>query len=135
MPDVRCAILLIGHGSRVAEANQGLQEIAGLLRRMQSEAIVEVCFGEHAEPDIQTGIKACVVAGARRILLCPYFLAAGAHVLKDLPAELELGRKRHPDIELQLTEPLGIHTKLAEVVLERCQATAEVAGWSWKGER
>ena len=123
------AILLMGHGSRVAEANAVLHRVADLVARQGGFTIVEVVFHARQPPNVQTGIDACVARGAQRIVLYPYFLYPGAHVLEGLPAELQLAGRRHPDLELVLSTPLGVHPKLAEVVCERINATLQAAGW------
>lgn len=115
---MKTAILLMGHGSRVAEANDALYAIADMVRR-QGYEIVEVAFREQHAPNIQAGIDACVAKGAERVLLYPYFLFAGAHVLEDLPAEMEDARQRHPGVVMLMGEPLGTHPKLGEIVCER----------------
>lgn len=123
------AILLMGHGSRVAEANEALYRIAEMVGQQGGFAIVEVAFREQHPPNIQAGIDACVARGAQRILLYPYFLYAGAHVLEDLPEELAVAARRHPGLELVLGTPLGVHPKLAEIVCERIDVTLRDAGW------
>ena len=82
------------------------------------------------EPNIQTGIDACVAKGANRILLFPYFLFAGAHVLEDLPEEMEIAKKRHPGLDMVLGKPLGVHSLLADLVCTRLDETLKVNGWS-----
>lgn len=126
---MKTAILLVGHGSRVAGASAALRRIAGQLRALPGFALVEVCFCERQPPDVQAGIDACVGAGARRIVLCPYFLFAGVHLRDDLPRELERARQRHPGVEMVLAEPLGEHPLLADVVAQRCRAALAAAGW------
>lgn len=126
---MKTAILLMGHGSRVAEANDALREIAGLIRTRGTYDIVEVAFREMHQPDIQAGIDACVAQGARRVLLVPYFLFAGAHVLEDLPAELATAQRRHPGLELAMGRHLGAHPKLAEIVCERVAESLAASGW------
>jgi len=123
------AILLMGHGSRVAEANQALYTIAGMLRGLRPGMIVEVAFREQHPPDIQAGIDACVRHGAQRVLLYPYFLFAGAHVLEDLPVEMAEARRRHPGLQMAMGEHLGAHPKLAEIVAERVDEAFGRAGW------
>lgn len=123
------AILLMGHGSRVAEANNALYAIAEMVREQTGIPIIEVSFREQHAPNIQQGIDACVAKGATRILLYPYFLYAGAHVLEDLPEEIEAAAKRHPGLEMMLGQPLGVHRKLAEIVCERIGASLQETGW------
>ncbi len=127
---MKTAILLIGHGSRVAEANDALHEVAALVRQRAGIDIVEVCFREQHAPNIQTGIDRCVARGAGRVLLYPYFLYAGAHVLEDLPAEMVEAAGRYPGLQMTLGQPLGVHRKLAEVVDERIGEALAAAGWN-----
>lgn len=126
---MKTAVLLMGHGSRIAEANDALRVIAELVKQQGGWEIVEVAFREMHEPNIQKGIDACVAKGAGRIVLYPYFLFAGAHVLEDLPAEMILATERYPGLEMVLGEPLGVHPKLAEIVQERVTATLQSVGW------
>ena len=123
------AILLMGHGSRVAEANEALYRIAEMVAEQGDYPIVEVAFREQHPPNIQAGIDACVARGAQRIVLYPYFLYAGAHVLEDLPDEMAAAARRHPGLQMVLGTPLGVHPKLAEIVCERLDATLREAGW------
>ncbi|MDO3377520.1 sirohydrochlorin chelatase [Geoalkalibacter halelectricus] len=126
---MKTAILLMGHGSRVAAANDALHAIAAMVRECTGFDIVEVSFREQHAPNIQKGIDACVAKGAQRILLYPYFLFAGAHVLEDLPEEMEAAAKRYPGLEMTLGEPLGVHPKLGEIVCERIDQALTQAGW------
>lgn len=130
---MKTGILLMGHGSRIAEANEALNQIAEIVKQQTGADIVEVAFRELHQPDIQAGIDACVEQGATRILLYPYFLFAGAHVLHDLPEEMEQAKERHAGLEMILGKPLGAHPKLAEVVCERLDETLASTGWNLKG--
>ena len=123
------AILLMGHGSRVAEANDALRIIADQVRQQGGFEIVEVSFRELHSPDIQAGIDRCVEQGAERVLLYPYFLFAGAHVLEDLPDEMAQAKKRYPELELTMGRPLGVHPKLGEIVCDRVAEALAEAGW------
>ena len=126
---MKTAILLMAHGSRIPEANDAVNEIAAMVRQMTGYDIVEVSFREQHLPNIQTGIDACVAQGAQRILLVPYFLYLGAHVREDLPAELAVARQRHPGVQFAMGHHLGVHRKLAEVVVERIAETLTQTGW------
>jgi sirohydrochlorin ferrochelatase len=125
----KTAILLMGHGSRIPEANDALHAIAAMVKACSGCEIVEVAFREQHAPNIQKGIDACVAAGAERIVLYPYFLFAGAHVLEDLPAEMEQAAARYPGLEMILGQPLGVHPKLGEIVCERIGEALHQAGW------
>ena len=127
---MKTAILLMAHGSRIPEANNAVSEIASMVKEMTGFDIVEISFRENYSPDIQKGIDACVERGAARILLVPYFLYLGAHVLQDLPEEIAEARQRHPGVEMMMGKPLGVHRKLAEIVAERITEALAGKGWS-----
>lgn len=120
----------MAHGSRVSEANNAALEIAAMVKEITGFEIVEVAFRELHGPDIQLGIDNCVSRGADRILLMPYFLFLGAHVLHDLPEEIETAKKRYPDLIMEMGGHLGVHKKLAEVESERIREAMERLGWS-----
>lgn len=123
------AILLMAHGSRIPQANDAALEIAARVKKMTGFDIVEVSFREQHLPNIQQGVDRCVEQGAKRILLVPYFLYMGAHVLEDLPEELEQAKERHPGVEMVLGKHLGVHNKLAEIVVERIAESLTEEGW------
>jgi sirohydrochlorin ferrochelatase len=113
------AILLIAHGSRQAAANDDLHELAGRLAGRGDYPIVEAAFLELAEPDIQAGGDRCVARGATRVLMVPYFLAAGVHVLRDLATARDSLGRRHPGVEFRLGPALGPDPLLDHLVAER----------------
>ena len=125
----KTAILLMAHGSRIPEANDAVREIAAMVKKMTDYEIVEVSYREQHLPNIQQGIDACVSKGAERILLIPYFLFIGAHVQEDLPEEMAQAKDRYPGVEFAMGSHLGVHRKLAEVVVERIAEGLTTTGW------
>ncbi len=126
------SIILIGHGSPKKDANN-LEFIATMLHSMLPAGCSEDCvtdsYLQFAKPDIMETIKKRVEGGAKRIVLHPFFLNAGTHVTKDIPELIEKARELFPGVEFIYTEPLGIHEKLAQIVMERISA----ATGSWSG--
>ena len=127
---MKTAILIMAHGSRIPEANDAMRDIAAMVKDMTGFDIVEVSYREQHLPNIQQGIDACVAQGARRVLLVPYFLFVGAHVQEDLPEEMAMAKERYPNVEFAMGDHLGVHRKLAEVVVERIGQGLASAGWS-----
>lgn len=122
------ALLLIAHGSRQEEANADLYHAVAELRRTGRYAIVEAAFLELAEPGILAGAERCLVQGAQRVILLPYFLSAGVHVRRDLADFCHRLAQRHPDVSFRLAEPLGRHALLLDVLIQRaCEAEAQLA--------
>jgi sirohydrochlorin ferrochelatase len=117
--DPHTALLLIAHGSRVAEANADLERLAAALRARGPYRVVECSYLELAQPDIAAGAERCVAAGAKRVLLIPYFLSAGVHVTRDLEAARDQLAAQHRTVAFRLADPIGLHPLMAEIVLQR----------------
>ncbi len=120
LPD---ALILLGHGSRKAEANEPLFELA----RMTAEALggcrYGVAFLQLAEPTLADAVAEAAEAGARSIVVMPFFLFPGAHVTEDIPEELEGLRAKYPHCAIRLAPHLGTHPLLAQVAAERVKET------------
>jgi sirohydrochlorin ferrochelatase len=113
------AILLVDHGSRRPEANALLEALAERLRRRLPDRLVQVAHMELAQPSIEQGIDACATAGASEVVVHPYFLAPGSHTTQTIPERVEEAKRRHPGLRVRISEPLGLHEKLLDVVLQR----------------
>ena len=114
-------LLLIAHGSRKQAAND---EISRLAQQVQARGgddygAVVSAFLECAEPNIQQGVDRCVELGATEIVVVPYFLAAGKHVVQDIPGELACARAGHPDVGIVLSQYVGDSDAMVDLVL-RC---------------
>jgi sirohydrochlorin ferrochelatase len=117
--DTRIGLLLVDHGSRFQEANDMLADVAALVRRISGLENVQYAHMELAEPTILQGFETCVRQGATIVIVHPYFLSPGRHSTSDIPRMVAEAAARFPDVEHRVTQPLGLHLKIGEVVLER----------------
>ena len=118
----RCtALLLIAHGSRRTEANAELDRIAERLRERGRYPIVQSSFLEIAEPSIEDGGAKCVERGATKVVMLPYFLSPGRHVVEDLTAARTKLCERFPAVRFSLAEPLGSHPLILDVIEQRAR--------------
>ncbi len=115
------ALIIVDHGSKVDEANKMLAQIAVLLENKKDTEfeIISYCHMELAEPTIQQAFDDSVSKGATEIVIHPYFLAPGRHSTQDIPSMVKEAAKSYPEISYVVTDPLGIHEKILEVILER----------------
>lgn len=118
------ALLLVDHGSRSAEANHALDAVATRLQALPDFPIVRTAHLEHAAPDIPEGFESCVRDGAEEIVVHPYFLAPGRHVMEDIPRRVREAAARHPGVGFRVTAPLGPDLRMAEIVLDRVRGVA-----------
>jgi len=119
LAEAKRAILLVDHGSRRAEANELLAEVARRVQARCPDAIVRAAHMELAPPSISEAIDECIAAGAGEIVVHPYFLVPGRHSTHDIPERVGEAMSRHPGIAARVTEPLGLHEKLVDVVIQR----------------
>lgn len=119
------AVLLIAHGSRRAEANDDLVQLAEILRARDLYSIVETAYLELAEPTIDAAGEKCVAAGATCVKMLPYFLSAGAHVTDDLERHRRELSGRFPNVVFELCPPLGLHPLMVEIVMDRLRQVSE----------
>jgi sirohydrochlorin ferrochelatase len=116
--DGTTALLLIAHGSRNPRANQDIVDLAKRFLQ-RGHSITESCFLELAPPTIEDGGAKCVEQGAQRVVMLPYFLSAGVHVVEDLLEARNTMSERFPNVQFILAKPLGPHTMLEELLVLR----------------
>jgi len=114
------AIILVDHGSKRAGANEILHEVAALISARSQGRLVYAAHMELADPSIEHAFGQAVSDGASRIIVHPYMLTPGKHAAHDIPLLAQKAARLHPGIFFCVTEPLGVHLKIAEVILERC---------------
>jgi len=120
------ALLLIAHGSRRAEANADVEYFARELARRGPFSQVQWSYLELARPTIDEGAEQCLSAGAKGVVLLPFFLSPGRHVREDLEAARRRLQALHPEVRFVLAEALGRHPLLVDALLDR--AAAAIAG-------
>ncbi len=113
------ALLIVDHGSTKDEANRMLEKVADVVRRKSPGLPVYTAHMELARPTLEEGVEACVSDGATEVIVHPYMLSPGRHATHDIPAMVEQAAVRFPGVVFRVTDPLGIHEKIGEVVIER----------------
>jgi sirohydrochlorin ferrochelatase len=114
------ALILVDHGSRREEASAFLDALAALVRARAPGMPVHIAHLEIAPPTIASAVRACAHDHAEEITVVPCFLAAGRHVLEDVPRLVEEAVRTHaPDVAWKIAEPLGAHPLIAELVCLR----------------
>lgn len=112
-------ILIVGHGSRRAEANEDVRQAARSIGERGGFGLVQPAFLEIEQPDVAEGFTRLAAQGAREIIVHPYFLSPGRHTRGDLPREVREVASRHPSVGYRITEPLSAHPLVIEASIER----------------
>ena len=115
--------MVVDHGSRRAEANRRHEAFVSEWEGRARFAVVEAAHMELAEPSLGTAFDRCVAAGARTVVVAPFFLWPGNHWSDDLPALAAEAADRHPGVRYLVAAPLGPHPQLLDIVgarVDRC---------------
>jgi sirohydrochlorin ferrochelatase len=112
--------VLVAHGSRRQASNDEVRDLTERLRSLAGAryAAIEMGFLELAEPPLSRALDAAAATGAAEVVVVPYFLAAGRHVIDDVPSEVDACRARFPQVKFRVTRHLGAVEGLADVVLD-----------------
>lgn len=122
------ALLLVAHGSRRKQSNDEVVLLAEKLKSQCSQqySIVNAAFLELAEVLIPDGIKQCVTDGATSIVVLPYFLNSGRHVVEDVPNIINDCIGQYPDIEISLAPHLGASDLMMDLILSSAKSAKTV---------
>lgn len=135
-------LIIAAHGSRHGESNDEIRRLCAEIANYVGSGYssVEPAFLEFAVPSVSLAVDKAVEAGATRVVVLPYFLAGGRHVLADIPAILDAKRREYPELRIEMSAYVGANPKMAELVantIERSEARqdAEPAGVIGKASR
>ncbi len=120
-------LLIIAHGSRREVSNDEVRDLGARVRFQAGKGFddVRTAFLELASPSIAEELDECARLGATEIVIVPYFLAAGRHVVVDLPAAVNAFQENSPGVSIKVAGHLGTSDALARAILELASDTAE----------
>ena len=122
------ALIIVAHGSRNKES---ASQVAALCQRLSDRAKnlgdqhggarkkfdrVAHAFLQFASPGLEETIADLVQQGANRIIVFPFFIAAGSHLLTDIPEAIEAAQKTYPGVAFSITRHLGGIDAIEEII-------------------
>ncbi len=103
-----------------------LDDVAAMVRSLTGDdTIVECAHMDLSAPTVAEGFAKCVAAGATEVIVHPYFLVPGRHSTADIPRLVEEAARPYPEVRYRVTEPLGLHSNIAQTVLERVREVTQ----------
>jgi hypothetical protein len=112
------AVIMIDHGSRKQAATAALEAVAKMVSALLNLPVYTAHMSL-AEPTLDQAVAQAASAGAKRVIVFPYFLAEGVHGAGDVPAQAARAAAGRPDVEIVLAEPLGADAAIADLVARR----------------
>lgn len=121
------ALILLAHGSSDPHWRAPFEHFAEALAGRLTTPL-RLAYMELSEPSLESTVAELAEAGVERAEILPLFFAAGRHLRRDVPGQVEALTATHPAIDLTLLPPVGEHPAfveaLAAVVAERAGESA-----------
>jgi sirohydrochlorin cobaltochelatase len=129
------AVVLVGHGSADPEVNAEVHRVSRLFWETHAPDLltVETAYVSHARPGVPGGLERCRRLGAKRVIVLPYILFAGA-VLERIWAQALAYGANHEGLDIRCAEVIGDCEGLADVVIDRYEEALAGAG-DWPASR
>ncbi len=113
---MKTAVIIIGHGSKREGADETLRLVAADVKKSGGYDAVEHAFLQYARPAPSEALDRCIRQKVGRIVIVPFFTQSGAHVTRDIPAFAEKAREQYPDVDITVTEYVGMHPLMTKIV-------------------
>ena len=112
--------IILGHGSRAKEANAALEVMKEMVKGQLQVDNVETAYLQFCQPDLKEAVAKMASRGVTKIVIMPFFLYRGTHILEDVPGELaKLTQKYQGKVELIFARHLGPDPRIADIVVDR----------------
>lgn len=113
------ALLVLAHGSRKKESNDEVIRLAMELDNHPGSGFDKVlcAFNQFSDPSAAQQIEVLVRMGATKITVLPYFIAAGSHVLTDIPELVNEARRVYPGVSFHLSPHFGAFRGVKDLIL------------------
>lgn len=113
------ALIIVAHGSRNQASNDEIIAMVKDVHAVPDHAfdLVTHAFIQFTTPLVDTVIDGLVTKGATDIVVFPYFIGAGNHVTKDIPALIDAAREKYKTIGFTLLPHLGSSDKMKHLIL------------------
>jgi sirohydrochlorin cobaltochelatase len=120
-------LVLFGHGARDPRWADTMEALAERIGALDPELPLQLAFLEFMSPDLSAAVDVLVARGVRSIVVAPVFLAAGGHVLRDLPDRLAAIAERHPGLRVTVEPALGSHLSVIDAMAGICVGAVQAA--------
>ena len=112
------ALIIVAHGSRKESSNAEVMLLGEKVKPLVAAQydVLKTAFLEFADPSLEESINASANEGVKHIVILPYFLASGNHVMRDIPAIVEQMTLMYPEVKIELKEHIGSATGMATLL-------------------
>lgn len=115
------SIVIVVHGDRSGEAERSLRDMVQTLRKRNPALSIEpaVLMTNPPELHLANVVEALVIKGVDHVVIVPWFLFAGPHVLQDIPQLVEQVQQKFPNLRANYAEPLAMDPIMVQLLESR----------------
>jgi sirohydrochlorin cobaltochelatase len=111
-------LVLFAHGSQDPRWRAPFEKLLQSLAEELGTGRVRLAYMEFCAPSLLHIAAEAQLDGVREISLLPLFLAAGAHVARDIPAQVEEAEHRYPGVRFRVLPPIGENPRVTRLLRE-----------------
>jgi precorrin-8X/cobalt-precorrin-8 methylmutase len=117
-------VVILAHGSRSKQSIKEILDIfdtvAHRVRSLLAPGVeVEWAALRFNNPNLGEAVEALVSRGIDRVVIMPYFLFPGRHIVEDIPSLVEELGRTYPETQFLLADTLGVEEPLIDLVVKR----------------
>lgn len=113
----KTGIIILGHGSKLKEANNTLRDVTKQIKR-QGPDLIEPAYLQLHKPALHASVKKIIKKGCRKVIIVPFFLFMGNHVKRDIPREIKNEERAYPGVEFVYAKNIGGDPRIGEIVID-----------------
>lgn len=114
----RIGIIILGHGSKLKQANQTILKVIRTIRKRRRNDRIEPAYLQLSKPALHTSVKKLVGNGYKKIIIVPFFLFAGNHVSRDIPKIIAKEASLYKEIKFVYARNIGQDPRISGIVLD-----------------
>lgn len=101
------ALILFGHGARDPRWAEPMQRVQRAIQAREPQRRVALAFLEFMEPTLEQCVAQLAEEGVTSIRLAPMFMAQSGHLKRDLPLQVEVAARQHPQLSIHIAGAIG----------------------------
>jgi len=110
-------LVLLAHGSRDPHWQKPFEALSEQIALAQ-ENPVKLAYMELCTPSLNEVIEEIAQEQYKRVEILPLFFAAGRHLRVDVPNQIKDLERLHPQLKINLGEPVGLHPIMTQALIE-----------------
>ena len=121
---VKTGVVILAHGSRgelgAPEVDETLRRVAIGIKQLLSPGVEAIGAAlQFNRPNLEEAVESLITQNVRRLVIAPYFLSPGRHVIEDIPECIEKFKRDYPDIQFVVSDNLGMDESFIDLMVKR----------------